>query len=189
MRSVNLSDFLRLDWRSLIAVFSVGVWLYALTQTAYVRVFEYFEGLPVDPRSIERTSGFDCLLTGWIAPLGALQSPEFGHPLPPGYREPPFIGIGNWSLANIAWYANLFWGWNVLRCLQGQSALVLPALCGVLLSGTAWQTAYISVFDDHGVATRSSPGTAIYIWIFAVSVPLVIAALDLVLLAKRGRQP
>jgi hypothetical protein len=98
----------------------------------------------------------------------------------------PYFGLHDWSFANVAWYANPLWLWNCLRLIVGNPVRVTPAIGSAVVSLGALQSFHMNVWDDHGIATMSSPGPAAYIWAATMSVPLAALAIEALVKGRRA---
>lgn len=66
--------------------------------------------------------------------------------------------------------------WNVARILHGRRVLVSLAVVGCVLAFASLEPVYIWN-DDHGMSSASVPLVGVYVWVAAISFPLLIAAL------------
>jgi hypothetical protein len=162
------------------AAISVLLWAVALFLPAYIR----FEADTNGQGWSEATHGWECLLFGWVGPLGIVEPAAFGHALPREFRR-GLLPSGLQWVQQFACYANLFWAFNILRMADGAKPSLIAASIGAMLCLSALDPIYINFGDDHGIMTASAPEVGAYLWAVSICIPLLAA----VVLSRRGRSP
>jgi hypothetical protein len=156
-------------WLRIVVVGSALVWLVTLALPAYVYSAEFING-EATPGWTYETSGFECLTAGWLTIVHPLLQPYPAQLLPPEYGMPPlpFMGVGRWSLASIAWYANPLWAWNLARMWSGKRPRILLAMGASLLGLMALQFFWV---DTDDISSAHTPLIGAYVWAACMSVP------------------